>query len=63
VNVPLNIANYSNSSSILGSSGNVFTSTTGNTAGVGSAFSPSYNYSLDATGSLASSIMSNVGPK
>ncbi len=54
---------YSNSSSILGSSGNLFTSTTGNTAGVGSPFSPSYSYSLDATGSLASSIMSSAGPK
>jgi len=63
VNVPLDIADYSNSSSILGSSGNVFTSTTGNTTGVGTPFSPSYSYSLDATGSLASSIMSNAGPK
>ncbi len=63
VNVPLNIADYSNSSSVLGSTGNVFTSTTGNTAGVGTPFSPSYSYSLDATGSLASSIMSNAGPK
>ena len=35
----------------------------GNTAGLGTPFSPSYSYSLDATGSLASSIMSNAGPK
>jgi pectate lyase len=63
VNIPLNVAQYSNSSSVLGSTGNVFTSTTGNTAGLGTPFSPSYSYALDATGSLASSIMSNAGPK
>ena len=63
VNVPLDIADYSNSSSILWSSGNLFQSTTGNTAGVGTSFSPSYSYALDATGSLASAIMAGVGPK
>jgi pectate lyase len=63
VNVPLNIADYSNAASILQSAGNLFQSTTGNTAGVGSAFSPSYSYALDATGSLASAIMADVGPK
>jgi len=63
VTIPLNVAQYSNSSSVLGSTGNVFTSTTGNTAGLGTPFSPSYSYSLEATGSLASSIMSNAGPK
>jgi hypothetical protein len=30
---------------------------------VGSAFSPSYTYTLDATSSLASAIMAGVGPK
>jgi len=63
VNVPLNIVDYSNAASILQSVGNLFTSTSGNTAGVGSAFSPSYSYTLDATSALASSITSNVGPK
>jgi len=63
VNIPLNIAPYSNAASILQSVGNVFTSTSGNTAGVGTAFSPSYSYSLEGTSSLASAIMANVGPK
>jgi pectate lyase len=63
VNVPLDIADYSNSSSVLQSAGNLFTSTSGNTSGVGTAFSPSYSYSLDSTSSLASAIMSGVGPK
>jgi len=63
VNVPLNVADYSNSASILQAIGNLFTGTSGNTAGVGSAFSPGYSYALDATSSLASSIMANVGPK
>jgi pectate lyase len=63
VNVPLDIADYSNAASILQPVGNLFQSTTGNTAGVGTAFSPSYSYALDATSSLASALTAGVGPK
>jgi pectate lyase len=63
VNVPLDITDYSNSASILQSSGNLFQSTTGNAVGVGTAFSPSYSFALDSTASLASALMANVGPK
>ncbi len=63
VNVPLDIVDYSNAASILQALGNLFQTTAGNTAGVGSAFSPSYSYALDGTSSLASAIMAGVGPK
>jgi pectate lyase len=63
VNVPLDIVDFSNAASILQALGNLFQTTAGNTAGVGTAFSPSYSYALDGTSSLASAIMAGVGPK
>lgn len=42
---------------------NVFMNTTGSKTGAGTAFTPPYAYSLDATTNLAAAIMAGVGPR
>jgi pectate lyase len=58
VNDPLQVA----SGGDMLARGNVFQNTHGTMGGSGMGFSPTYQYSLDATDSLAATIMSQVGP-
>ena len=59
---PIDLSN-DNSSSILQSSGNVFTNCTGSTSGVGgNAFTPTYSYTLDATSGLQTAVQNGAGP-
>ena|GEM_PF-895213 len=59
---PIDLGN-SNAASILQSIGNVFTNCTGSTAGVGTAFVPTYPYTLDATSGLQAAVQSSAGPQ
>lgn len=58
VNSPLQVANNGQ----LRSVGNVFTNTSGSTSGSGDAFTPSYQYTADATSGLEAAIRSGAGP-
>jgi hypothetical protein len=40
----------------------VFTNTSGTTTATGTGFTPPYAYTPDATGSLAATIMTGIGP-
>jgi pectate lyase len=61
---PIDSTDYSNSASIVVSKGNVYTSTSGQTANKGStAFTPGYTYTLDAASSVESEVESGAGPK
>jgi pectate lyase len=52
------------SKSVCGLNGDVFTSTSGTKAAVGSGvFKPPYSYTLDSTSSLQSAVQAGVGPK
>jgi pectate lyase len=61
---PIDSTSYSNSASIITSSGNVYQSTTGTTADIGAAaFTPPYAYSLDPAANVQAAVMSGAGPQ
>ncbi len=61
--VPVMLA-YSNSSTIISPTGNLFSGTNGNTAGMGSGvFTPSYSYALAAASAVQADVQANAGPK
>jgi pectate lyase len=64
VSDPIDTTDYSNSASIAVSRGDIYTSTSGQTANKGSAvFTPGYTYTLDAASSVQSEVQSGAGPK
>jgi pectate lyase len=64
VNDPVNTADYSDSASVITSSGNIYTNTSGQIgANIGTAFTPSYSYTLDAASGVQSAVQSGAGPK
>jgi len=60
---PINVTDYSNSSSIAASRGNLYLGTTGQTGDLGTGvFVPPYEYTLDGTQGLEAAIRSGAGP-
>jgi pectate lyase len=60
---PIDSTDYSNSSSIVVSKGNVYSGTSGQTANKGSAvFTPPYPYTLDSASNVQSEVQSGAGP-
>ena len=61
---PIDTSDYSSSASIAVSRGDIYTSTSGQTANKGSAvFTPGYTYTLDAASSVQAEVQSGAGPK
>ncbi len=61
---PIDSADYSNSASIIQSSGDLFQMTTGTTQDIGgTAFTPPYNYALDPAAGVASAVQHGAGPQ
>ena len=63
VKTPFDITSFDNSASILQSIGNAFQGTSGNTGGKGTAFTPSYKYTLEAASAVQADVQANAGPK
>jgi pectate lyase len=63
VKAPIDSADFSNGSSIVRSTGNVYSGTSGATADKGgAAFTPPYAYTLDSTTGLQTAIQNGAGP-
>ena len=61
---PIDSADYSNSASIIQSSGDLFQMTTGTTQDIGgAAFTPPYAYALDPAAGVSSTVQQGAGPQ
>ena len=61
---PIDSADYSNSASIIQSSGDLFTMSTGTTQDIGgAAFTPPYAYTLDPASGVETSVENGAGPQ
>jgi pectate lyase len=64
VKEPIDTADFANGSSIIQSIGNLYSGTSGSTADKGgTAFTPPYGYTLDATSGLQTAIQNGAGPQ